>query len=272
MATTKNKSALARELGVSRQSLYYRPKKPREDEGVRDLVLALQGEHPAYGHRRMALSLGLNRKRVLRVMRRFGIRPRLMRGKPRKPGDAGRPATGVPNLARGLCPIRPGALWAGDFTYVPWRGDFVYVATVLDVFTREIVGWHVGLRHTTDLVIRSLLDAVGRTGRAPAIFHSDQGSEYVSGQHGILLENLGVAASQSRKASPWQNGFQESFYNQFKLELGDSGRFAGLGELVEAVHRQVAYYNGSRIHLALRMPPAAFRGLHEQKMAALAAA
>ncbi len=135
-----------------------------------------------------------------------------MRGKPWKPGDVGNPATAIPNLAKGICFIRANVVWAGDFTYIPWRGDFIYLATVIDVFTREIVGWHVGLRHTTDLVIQAFLDAVERTGKASQIFHSDQGSEYVSGEYELLLANLGVAASQSKKSSPWENGFQESFY------------------------------------------------------------
>ena len=82
-------------------------------------------------------------------------------------------------------------LWAGDFTYLPWHGGFVYVATVLDVHTREIVGWHIGLRHTTDLVMEAFQDAMKRTGITPRIFHSDQGSEYVSGSYEKMLETLG---------------------------------------------------------------------------------
>lgn len=272
MATATNKTTLAKHLGISRQSLYYHPTKPKEDHGMKERILALQIEHPAYGHRRMALFLGLNRKRIHRVMQKFGIRPKIMRGRPWKPGDAGKPATTVPNLTKTLILLQANVLWAGDFTYIPWRGDFLYVATVLDVFTREIVGWHIGMRHTTDLVIRAFLDATERTGRVPRIFHSDQGSEYVSGEYERLLANLGVRASQSKKSSPWENGFQESFYSQFKLELGSSTHFHDLGALVEAIHRQVRYYNGERIHLALKMPPAAFRRRHEQKMTAMAVA
>jgi len=74
------------------------------------------------------------------------------RGKPRKDADLGNLATKVPNLAKTLCSIRPNVLWAGDFTDLLWHGGFVYVATVLDIHVREIVGWHIGLRHTTDLV------------------------------------------------------------------------------------------------------------------------
>lgn len=271
MAESKSKVALARELGVSRASLYYKPKKPKEDTEIKEKIMSLRDEHPAYGHRRMALFLGLNRKRIHRIMKKFGIRPKVVRGKPWKPGDVGKAATGIPNLAKHICPIAANVLWAGDFTYIPWRGDFIYLATVIDVFTREIVGWHIGERHTTDLVIQAFLDATERFGKRPRIFHSDQGSEYVSGHYELLLANLHVRPSQSRKGSPWENGFQESFYNQFKLELGKTTRFTDLGELVEAIHGQMRYYNGKRIHLALKMPPAVFRQQHENKTAALTA-
>lgn len=271
MANVKNKTALAKKLGVSRASLYYQPKKPKEDRELKEKILTLQNEHPAYGHRRMAQFLGFNRKRISRIMKKFGIRPKLMRGKPWKPGDVGKPATGIPNLAKGICPIRVNVLWAGDFTYISWRGDFTYLATIIDVYTREIIGWHIGMRHTTDLVIQAFLDAVNRTGITPHIFHSDQGSEYMSGEYELLLANLNVKASQSKKSSPWENGFQESFYNQFKLELGKSTRFADLGELVEAIHAQMLYYNHRRIHSALKMPPAMFRTRHENKITAFLA-
>jgi putative transposase len=272
MSTAKNKTALADELGIARSSLYYHAKKPKEDNAIKEKILSLREEHPAYGHRRMALFLGLNRKRIHRVMRKFGIRPKIVRGKPWKPGDMGKPATAIPNLAKTICPIAANVLWAGDFTYIPWRGDFIYLATILDLFTREIVGWHIGERHTADLVIQAFLDATVRTGQCPKIFHSDQGSEYVSGQYELLLANLHVRASQSKKGSPWENGFQESFYNQFKLELGKATRFNDLGELVAAIHAQLGYYNGRRIHSALKMPPVVFRMKHENKTTAFTAA
>lgn len=271
MEKAKSKQQLAKELGIARSSLYYKPKKPKEDGEIKEKILALQGEHPAYGHRRMALFLGMNRKKIHRIMQKFRIRPRIVRGKPWKPGDIGKPATQIPNLTKRICPIRPYIIFAGDFTYIPWRGDFIYFATVIDLYNREIVGWHIGERHTTDLVIRALLDATERTGRTPKIFHSDQGSEYVSGQYELLLASMDIQASQSKKASPWENGFQESFYNQFKLELGKITRFTELGELIEAIHQQLRYYNYKRIHLALKMPPVVFRELKENKNTALVA-
>lgn len=269
--TRATKTALALKLGIARSTLYYKPKKPPQDQGLRQKIEAVMAEHPAYGHRRVALHLGMNRKPVARVMHMFGLLPRVRRGvRFVKPDDLGRPDTRIPNILKDLCPIHPNVVWAGDFTYL-WHVDrFWYVATVIDVFTREIVGWHVANHHTSALIMEAFKDATRRTAAAPRWFHSDQGSEYVSGAYESLLASHGTVASQSRKGSPWQNGFQESFYSQFKLELGDIRRFAHVGELIEAVHQQIIYYNNRRIHLVLKMPPARFREMQTQKMTALA--
>lgn len=272
METNKTtKVALAKKLGVSRSSLYYKPKKPPEDEELKSKIVAVMNEHPAYGHRRISIELQVNKKAIVRVMRKSGLKPRLRRGfRHVKPDDLGRPETRVINILKLLCPLRPNVVWAGDFTYFWFMDRFWYLATVIDVRTREIVGWHVANHHTTALIIEAFQDAVRRTKFAPTWFHSDQGSEYVSGGYESLLREHGTIPSQSRKGSPWQNGYQESFYANFKLELGDIKRCFHVGELIEAIHQQIDYYNNRRIHLALKMSPMKFRCLQEQKQTALA--
>ncbi|MEK7158353.1 MAG: IS3 family transposase [Patescibacteria group bacterium] len=270
--TTTTKTALARELGVARSSLYYRPIRPHNDEEFKQQLLTVTNEHPAYGHKRIAMALGWNKKKALRLMKAFHIRPLLQRKRPVKPGDQGNLPTNVPNIAKTLCPIQPHALWVGDFTYLPWHGNtFIYVATVLDVYTREILGWHIGTHHSTDLVIAAFLDACERTGKTPKIFHSDQGSEYVSGDYEQLPQDLHVMISHSKKSSPWENGYQESFYNNFKLELGNPRQYTELGELTEKIHRQLHYYNTRRIHTSIKMPPQTFRLLTERNHVAAVA-
>jgi len=86
----------------------------------------------------------------------------------------------------------------------------------------------------------------------------DNGREYGSKVFTGALAELGVQISRSRKASPWENGLQESFYSQFKVDLGDPSRFKSLGELVYEIHRTVWIYNHTRIHSALKMPPFMF--------------
>jgi putative transposase len=254
------KTALARSLGVARSSLYYQPKKPPQDREDKEKIMAVMEENPAYGARRIAWALHMNRKKTKRLMRIHGLKPKLRRGfRHVKLDDLGRPETRVENILKVICPIRPNVVWAGDFTYLWFIDRFWYVATVIDVYTREVVGWHIANHHTTSLIVDAFQDAARRTGAAPKYFHSDQGSEYVSGAYESLLANYGTESSHSRKGSPWQNGYQESFYSNFKLELGDVRRFDHVGELVEAVHGQIRYYNHDRIHSAHRMPPVVFR-------------
>jgi putative transposase len=102
-------------------------------------------------------------------------------------------------------------LWVGDFTYMPYRDDFIYLATALDVYSREVVGWHIGFNHTTSLVIEAFLDAAARVNNKPVIFHSDQGSEYISGEYEKLLETMNIKPSHSKKSSPWKLDIKNHF-------------------------------------------------------------
>jgi transposase InsO family protein len=129
----------------------------------------------------------------------------------------------------------PNVAWAGDFTYIKYRGSFIYLATIIDVCTREVIGSAISRWHSRHLVKSALLDAIKKRGQLPQYFHSDQGSEYRSEEHADYLQKLGVMVSMSRKSSPWQNGRQESFFSQFKLELGNPNRFEFEEKLSEKV-------------------------------------
>ena len=102
------------------------------------------------------------------------------------------------------------------------------------------------------------LDALERHS-PPDIIHSDQGSEYDSQDFTDLINSLNIKISMSRKASPWENGHQESFFDRLKLEAADLNRFDTDGELIEELCRMIYYYNYRRIHSKLKMPPAEFR-------------
>lgn len=130
------------------------------------------------------------------------------------------------------------------------------------LYTREIVGWYIANRHTKEIVLEALLDAIKTLGKLPKIVHTDQGSEYCSKENLDFLASLGIQISMSKKASPWENGYQESFYNNFKTDLGlEFNRFATLGELVAAIYQTINYYNKKRIHTKLKMSPVQFRNL-----------
>jgi transposase InsO family protein len=86
-----------------------------------------------------------------------------------------------------------------------------------------------------------------------------QGSEYDAQDYTDTAESLGIKISMSKKQSPWENSYQESFYSNFKVDLADPNRFELLGELIEAIHQTIRYYNAKRIHTALKMSPEQYR-------------
>ena len=256
MGSSLSKQALTGLLGLSRSALYYAPKQPAKDWSLKCRIEVVLREHPSYGHRRLALALSVNRKRALRVMRLFSIHPYRRRGrKPHK--KAARTTQTYPNLLLVVCPAYPNHVWVADFTHLAWHGRWLYLATVMDLFTRRIVGWALLTNHAVSLTLHALFSALLHEPR-PAIFHSDNGSEYGAAVFTRVLVEIGTKISRSRPGCPWENGYQESFYAQFKVDLGDPNRFDSLGELVAEVHQTIHTYNHTRIHTALRMPPVVF--------------
>lgn len=265
LAKRGSKTKLARELGVSRSSLYYRPKLLAKDIALRKVIETVMAENPGYGSPRVAMALGINRKRISRVMRKFGLKPARRAKTPRKPMDQGRAPQPVPNIAKLFSPIAPNCVWVSDFTYLRWQGVFVYLCTVLDLFTGEVLGSNIGLRHDAEFVRMSVKRAVRQVGRFPTWFHSDQGSEYASETVQRWLTSNGTQISMSFKSSPWWNGSQESFFGRFKVEFGDLDRFETLVDLVEALYQHLRYFSEARIKSKLRMSPVQFRKTWEQK-------
>ena len=160
-----NKTELAKQMGISRGMLYYKHKRPAIDEEVKKQIESVLTDHPSYGHKRIALDLRLNKKRILRVMKKFGIKPYRRRvKKPRKQEDEGKAPSDFTNLIELICPIVPHMIWVSDFTYIKFQDKFIYLATIMDLYTREILGWNISRYHNKDLVLGALLDAIKRTG------------------------------------------------------------------------------------------------------------
>lgn len=260
-----SKKALALELGVSRSMLYYKHKRPVKDEQLRVAIEAVMIKNPGYGHRRVADSLKVNRKRVLRVMKLYGLKPARRCRSASKPDDIGNSAVNFPDITRVFCPIAPNVLWISDFTFIPYKGSFIYLATILDRFTAEVLGASIMVRHTAELPLTALQVALVHSEMTPDWCHSDQGSEYNSDAFLSELAKHNIQVSMSPKASPWRNGAQESFFGRFKVEFGDPERFENLAELMEAIYAFIAYYNQERIHTRFRMSPAQFKAAWLQK-------
>lgn len=147
--------------------------------------------------------------------------------------------------------------WVQDFTYLWFDRKWHYLAVVLDLKTRQVVGWRLGLHHSSELTYIALLDALSKHS-PPTILHSDQGSEYLSYKHQLICQKMEIILSCSTKSSPWQNGFMERFFGSFKTELGLLNQYKDLEHLHEAIALTIHYYNTKRIHTALKMSPVAY--------------
>ena len=257
---SSNKSTLARELGISRGTLYYKSKQEAKDWKTKIIIEETLREHPSYGHKRLSIHLHINRKRVLRVMKKYGIKPYRRRG--RKWLQPKKKTQEYPNLLLHTQPLYPNHIWVSDFTYLGFQNKTVYVATVMDLWSKRIIGFSVLTNHSVQLTIGVLLSALNSNHR-PEIFHSDNGSEYDAKDFKAILTNLNIQISRSKKGCPWENGYQESFYDKFKIDLGDPNRFNTLGELVYAIYQTIHYYNNYRIHTVLKMSPVQFALKHQ---------
>jgi len=238
--------------------LYYEYKLELKDLQIKDMIKEVLRTHKYYGHKRIALELGLNKKRILRVMKKYNIVALRLKKKPYKKEDQNKADTNIPNLIKTMCPLAPNVIWSCDFTYIPYKDTFIYLATVLDIYTREIIGVSISKYHNADLVTKALIDALSKED-IPIYVHTDQGSEYTSKQYIDLLKANEIIFSNSAKASPWENGYQESFYSHFKEELEDIKTFNTIEELIEAIYQQIYYYNNKRIHTVLKMSPVLYK-------------
>ena len=255
MRRARIKSVSAEALGINRKNIYREWKQPVKDVALKQQIEAVHQQHPAYGQRRIALHLGINHKRAQRVMAKFNLRPPRRRVK--RYSTISTPHHHYRNLLNDLEITHPHQVWCSDLSRMVYRGTIWYLATIEDLATRQIIAVKIGKRHDSQLVLSTLYHA-SATHQVPAIFHSDQGTEFMAQQCIDYLEERGVHISVSDVASPWQNGFMESFYGRFKQEMGDLDRFASAGEMIEAIYRHIRYYNRSRIHTALKMPPAVY--------------
>lgn len=192
-------------------------------------------QHIHYGYRRVALELGISKNRVQRIMHLYDLHPKSSpHQKNYKQHKGLRLAPRNIIKEDNVIAKKPNHIWAQDFTYLWCLGRWYYVATVIDVYSREIIGFSISIHHDSKLTLEALYDALSK--QIPPIYlHFDRGSEYLSSKHLDLLDSLEIRASASALGSPWQNGFQERFYGSFKTELGSLKNIASEGELFELV-------------------------------------
>lgn len=249
-------------MNINPKNIYHESRKDMEDQTVKSDIEDTFVTHPAYGHRRLALELKMNHKKILRIMHKFNLKPpRLWYQKKFITESIPVYMVSYTNLlvtvdlnTLSICDV-----WSSDLTYIKYQGKFFYLAIIQDIISKEVVGFNLSFHHDSDLVLKTLKEAVVKTGRFPKIFHSDRGREYLSENCIGFLEGNGTKISVSDPGSPWQNGWSESFFSRFKNESGNLNRFEELGDLIEYIFGYLNYYNRLRIHTKIKMSPYQFR-------------
>jgi transposase InsO family protein len=194
----------------------------------------------------------VGKERVRRMMRDNAIRARSKR-KYKATTDSHHGLPVSDNLLnRNFQPERPDLVWTGDITYIATQDGWLYLAVVIDLFSRQVVGWAMGGRMTRHLVIDALTMAWFR--RQPAkglIFHSDQGSQYASADFQVTLRRYGIRGSMSRRGNCWDNAVTETLFGSLKVERLHGMHFETRRQAKDEVVDWMTFYNRRRMHSTL---------------------
>ena len=259
---SRNKKLIAEAMNINRKNIYNQSQKDIKDISVKDDIEKVFKNNPSYGHRRLALELKINKKKILRIMHKYGLKPpRLWYQKKFTTKSDPSYLVNYTNLLKDidLTTIKINNVWSCDLTYIKYQNKFIYLSIIQDIFSKEVVGFNLSINHDAQLVLKTIKEAVIKTGNFPNVFHCDRGRENLSQLVTKYLEDNGSKISVSDPGSPWQNAWSESFFSRFKVESGPFNRFESLGELIEYIFGYLNYYNTIRIHTKLKMSPYQFK-------------
>jgi putative transposase len=266
-------------LNVSSSGYYAWRKRPVSAREVANQQLLEKIEvvhtesHETYGsprvyHELKAQGVACSENRVARLMRLHHIRAKqTKRYKVTTRRNKAHPV--APNLLkRNFVAHRPDQVWLADITYIPTLEGWLYLATILDLYTRRIVGWAMSDRMTSDLTISALEMAISQRQPDPGlIHHSDQGSQYTDGTYQALLKDHGIRASMNGVGSWYDNAPMESFFGTLKSELVHHCAYHTRDEAKADLFFYIeAFYNRRRLHSALDyLSPEAYEQLFCQQ-------
>lgn len=257
-------SRLCQVLGVSRSGFYegrHRPESAhrRADRDLGKVIRqAFEASRRTYGTRRLQRQLPeahipVSRARIGRLMRAQGLRCKTRR-RFRATTTSRHALPVAPNrLNRQFQVAKPDRVYVSDITYLPTDEGWLYLAVVLDLFSRQVVGWALSARLTAALAVQTLRMVRGRRRPGPgALVHSDRGSQYAAREFQMLLQGHGLTGSMSRTGNCWDNAPAESFFHTLKTELTHHRRYATRAEAKRDLFEYIeVFYNRQRIHSAL---------------------
>jgi transposase InsO family protein len=251
-------------LEVSRSAYYDWKDRPlsltaRRRERLAAMITAVfEANHGTYGYRRVHAVLlrsgeQVSDELVRQLMRELGLQPcqpRPWRPTTTEADDAHR----IPDLVRrDFTAEAPGTKLVGDITYIPTAEGWVYLATVIDCYSKMVVGWAMADHYKTSLIEAAVDSAAGTIKLQPGcIFHSDRGSNYTSYDFAKKLTGLDMRQSVGRTGVCWDNAMAESFFGALKNEWLNRMTFITRGQARQEVVKYIeGFYNKDRLHSGL---------------------
>lgn len=238
-------------LGISRTAHYYTPMTEREEKDLFDLqlILAVLKEIPFYGYRKISRQLlsehpHLTRKRVRRIMRRFGLRAiyaKMNLSKRRKEHKV------YPYLLRDKVIRHPNQVWASDITYLRLPGGYVYLVVILDLYSRKVLSWRLSNTLDAEFCVEALEEALELYGE-PAIFNTDQGCQFTSERFTGVLKKHHIRISMDGKGRALDNIYVERLWRSLKYEDIYLKSYESMRELKDGINRYFNFYNTERFH------------------------
>lgn len=232
----------------------------REDRRLTKLIRGIYDEsRRTYGAPRIHQTLQdrgvrCGRKRVARLMKAAGLKPKTVKKFRVKTTDSGHSNPLSPDLlGRDFTTQRPNLVWVSDITYIPTDEGWLYLASTMDLYSRRIVGWSMSTSLRSTLVVDAMQMAIrSRSPLTGLIHHSDRGVQYTSADFRQLLETHGIQSSMSRTGNCYDNAAKESFFHTLKTELVNHEHYQTRDEARASVFDYIeAFYNRFRIHSTL---------------------
>ncbi len=262
----------AKALGVSRGTVYYKPRPvAAADLAAMRRIDELHLNYPFAGSRMLRDMLNrdgvtIGRRHVTTLMKKMGITAIYRRPNTSKSAPGHKI---YPYLLREMKVDRADQVWATDITYIPMARGFVYLVAIVDWFSRRVLSHRVSISMEADFCVEALEEAIGKHGK-PAIFNSDQGSQFTSDDFAGVLLREKIAISMDGKGAWRDNVFVERLWKSVKYEEVYLRAYDTVAEARASLGRYLTFYNEGRPHSSLdrRTPDEAYFGSSPMAVAA----
>ena len=262
--STHGVQRMCRVIGASRSG-YYRwkmqPQSKRQKENEKILMEIKESHknsHRVYGSPRITEDLQAkgtkcSKNRVARLMKVHGIIAKAKKKFKATTNSKHNLPVADNLLNQDFVAEKPNTVWVSDITYIWTLEGWLYLAVILDLYSRQVVGWAMSDRLTANFVIKALHQAIGR--RNPVrgcILHSDRGVQYASADFRDVLNSYGFIQSMSRKGNCYDNAVAESFFHTLKTEHVYDYRYETRAEAIQSIFEYIEiFYNRKRRHSAI---------------------